>query len=110
MHAITYDATFRDSPSSTFKPKGGDEHLEFSSVAHLGYDKFWLGWLRPSFHVPSSSIPNFSVLTGAVPSGRAVGNARYTNGLNLFFNVTEDVFEAFASDPVLAGYEVYQDV
>lgn len=110
MHAITYHATFSDSPSSSFKPKGGDEHVEFSSVAHLGYDKFHLGPLSPSFYVPSSSIPNLFVLTEALPNDQAVGNAWYKNGLNLFFNVTEDVFEAFASEPALTGCEVYQDV
>jgi hypothetical protein len=110
MRAIIYDATFTDSPSSTFKPKGGDEHVEFSSVAHLGYDKFKLGPLTPSFYAPSSSIPNLFVLTEAVPNGHAVGNTWYKNGLNLFFNVTEDVFEAFASDPALAECEVYNDV
>ncbi|KAG9190440.1 hypothetical protein G6011_08528 [Alternaria panax] len=110
MQAIAYDATFTDSPSSTFKPKGGDEHVEFSSVAHLGYDKFHLGPLSPSSYVPSSSIPNLFVLTEAVPNGHPVGNAWYKNGLNLFFNVTEDVFEAFSSDPALAECEVYQDV
>ncbi|KAI4613608.1 uncharacterized protein J4E88_002806 [Alternaria novae-zelandiae] len=110
MHAITYDATFRDSPSRTFAFKGGDEHLIFSSVAHLGYEKFHLGPLSPSFYIPSSSIPNLFVLTEAVPNGEAVGNAWYKNGLNLFLNVGEDVFEAFASDPALGGCEVYQDV
>ncbi|KNG44598.1 transferase family protein [Stemphylium lycopersici] len=110
MHAITYDATFSDSPSSTFKAKGGDEHVEFSSVAHLGYDRFHLGPLKPSFYLPSSSIPNLFVLTEAVPNGQAVGNSWYKNGLNLFFNVTEEVFEAFTSDPALAQCEVYQDV
>lgn len=110
MHAITYDATFTDSPSRGFMPKGGDEHVELSSVAHLGYDKFHIGPLRPSFYIPSSSIPNLFVLTEAVPTGPPVGNTWYKNGLNLFFNVTEDVFEAFSSDPALAECEVYQDV
>jgi hypothetical protein len=110
MHAITYDATFTDSPSSTFKFKGGDEHVEFSSVAHLGYDKFHFGPLSPSLYVPSSSIPNLFVLTEAMPTGPPVGNTWYKHGLNLFFNVTEDVFEAFASDPAWAECEVYQDV
>ncbi|KAI4924093.1 hypothetical protein J4E85_008253 [Alternaria conjuncta] len=110
MHAITYDATFKDSPSRTFAFKGGDEHLIFSSVAHLGYEKFHLGPLSPSFYIPSCSIPNLFVLTEAVPNGEAVGNAWYKNGLNLFLNVGEDVFEAFASDPALGGCEVYQDV
>ncbi|KAH6868355.1 transferase [Alternaria rosae] len=110
MHAITYDATFRDSPSRTFAFKGGDEHLIFSSVAHLGYDKFHLGPISPSFYIPSSSIPNLFVLTEAVPSGEAVGNTWYKNGLHLFLNIGEEIFEAFASDPALGGCEVYQDV
>ncbi|EDU47345.1 transferase family protein [Pyrenophora tritici-repentis] len=110
IHAIAYDASFTDSPSRTLMPKRGDEHMEFSSVAHLGYDKFSLGSLRPSFYFPSSSIPNLFVLTEAVPSGGVSGNTWYRNGLNLFFNVTEDVFESFASDPALAQCEVYQDL
>lgn len=113
MRSIAYQAALEDSPDGSHRPQGKAESMVFTSAAQSGWDAVTFGPHRPVFMAPLLPHGNLFVIVESLNDSREVGATHrewYAGGVNIFFKVSEEIYEALSSDPAFLDFVQLRDV
>lgn len=113
MRDLISEAMFDNSPDGSSRAQEYSERMTFTSAAHSGWDNVAFG--RPKFLAPLLPWYNLFVMLESLGiTGRnesdVIAPRWYRDGVNIFFAIDEQLYEAFASDPAFADFDKLQDI
>ncbi|KJY00882.1 transferase family protein [Zymoseptoria brevis] len=113
MRALIYQIGLEDSPDGSERPKTESENMFFSSAVRSGWSSVEFGSHRPVFLAPLLVRNNMFVMVESLDADGGDTTAWrdwYRGGVNIFFDVPEEVYEAMVSDPAFADFKKLRDM
>lgn len=113
MRSIAYQANLEDSPDGSYRPQNQVESIIFSSAVQSGWIDVAFGPNKPVFLAPILPYVNVFTMVESLDTNDEDGFTEkgwHGGGVNIFFTVSPEVYEAMSSDPAFLDFDKLQDL
>ncbi|KAF2754939.1 transferase family protein-like protein [Pseudovirgaria hyperparasitica] len=108
---IVYDASMRDSPTSSSRGTEKSERMELTSGVGSISSAPIFGSCRPLFMAPPAlPVENLFIMADCLSSNAGTTAKRYADGYNIFVSLPRDVYCSLIQDPAFSAFEVLDDL